>query len=609
MAVRTLEDFFDPHEIESVTRAGMYIDEAGNVAQRSPAQQVPQGPVVTAVPTPEPEPLPGDDPFGGLNPFAPFGVRGFAADPEARPELPPSGVLPDWLSGLAGMFGVGKDQTGVTGDEPWAGDEAFQEIVERLTGGVPTGAVGTTREISPGISTTSFGFPGVTTTGGTQPRPSGMAFTEFTPQEIATISAQIQALNLEQMVGFDFANWARYQNMPTGEFDADGNPISKMVYTQQTQRLISLFNRQAQFLEERRIQNREDALDAARTETEKANAQFKLANERTRIQENARRRIDAQRQSDAQIAAQNRAAAASTLAREQAFEAQESAKERAAAVTTRAAEEAKARRTFEREQVERAKAEAEARRLFETGRIEFAEQEQTARRLFETEQMDFAEKEQEARRLFEQSQTGFEQTEQTARRQFEQRQLELQGDIAARGYDVEDSKTLASLFMSLQEQKGREEIARLQASTALQTGAMTNPFGFWASQSLGGMPGMGAPAAGAAGVPTEAGATTPATDPILAGLQQLGFRVPEGARPGQTVDPSAFFGGQTPTLGALSGLTPEMLQALTSILGFTGTSPGAFTQESAGITPGMGGRPIPSIFSRMFPGAGTGARG
>jgi hypothetical protein len=456
---------------------------------------------------------------------------------------------------------------------------------------------------------------------GTQPQPAGMSFTEFTPQEIATISTQIQALSLEEMVGFDFGNWARYQNVPTEEVDATGNPIYKMVYTQQTQRLISLFNRQAQFLEERRMQNREDAIDAARSETELADARFRASSERVRIQENAQRREDARRQSESEIEAANRAAKASTLAREQSFAAQESARDRAAAVTTREAAEATATRTFEREQVNRAKAEAEARRLFETGRIQFAEKEETARRLFETEQMDFAEKEQTARRLFEETQTGFEQTEQSARRQFEQRQLELQGDIAARGYDVEDSKTLASLFMSLQEQKGREEIARLQASTALQTGAMTNPFGFWASQSLGGMPGMGAPgagaagvpgaagAAGAAGVPTEAGATTPATDPILAGLQQLGFRVPEGARPGQTVDPSAFFGGQPPTLGALSGLTPEMLQALTSILGFTGTTPGAFTQQSAEITPSMGGRPIPSIFSRMFPGAGTGVRG
>jgi hypothetical protein len=132
-----------------------------------------------------------------------------------------------------------------------------------------------------------------------------------------------------------------------------------------------------------------------------------------------------------------------------------------------------------------------------------------------------------------------------------------------------------------------------RSRTSLQQAALENPFGFAALNTLGGFPGAG-------------GTAQPTQGPsqFQAGLGPLGFQVPQGVQAGQTGPASQFFqGGNIPTLGALQQIGPDALQFLSSILGFTGTSPQAFGRQSAGVTPGtqpqfqlpqlFGGVPVP----------------
>ena len=148
------------------------------------------------------------------------------------------------------------------------------------------------------------------------------------------------------------------------------------------------------------------------------------------------------------------------------------------------------------------------------------------------------------------------------RLQFERDEMESQNRIAALNAAVQ-----------LEQQQSQQQMAALQTSVGLLTNIMSNPYGYFAAQQLGGIEGMMGGGAGQTGVV-----------PGLAGLEGLGYQQPD-ATAGQAVAPQEFFGGSIPTLGALQGVSEPTLNLLTSLLQFTGTTPEAFSQQAAGVTP------------------------
>ena len=173
-------------------------------------------------------------------------------------------------------------------------------------------------------------------------------------------------------------------------------------------------------------------------------------------------------------------------------------------------------------------------------------------------------------------------------------QSELDRGLQREGMEISKTLAEAGIEQQIADRASRLIIANMQIASAEKTAAIANPFGAFAAEMLGGVP----------GATTDAGTT--AENPLLAGLSNLGFGVPEGAQAGQQTPASAFFGGQIPTLGSLAQIPAESLQTLMSILGFTGTGQGGFARQAGGVTPGTAGGPSPMA---MFTGGPTGARG
>lgn len=171
----------------------------------------------------------------------------------------------------------------------------------------------------------------------------------------------------------------------------------------------------------------------------------------------------------------------------------------------------------------------------------------------------------------------------------EDRKISLERELRNKGFEQQEADRLATVAIANADRQTRSEIAQLQSQTAISQSAISNPFGFGAISALGGLPRQQGPSG---------------ANPLLSGLDQLGFGVPEGTQAGQQTAPQDFFGGSTPTLGALGELPPETLQTLLAILGLTGTGQGTFTQQAAGVTPGTA--PAPTT---LFAGIPTGARG
>jgi len=114
------------------------------------------------------------------------------------------------------------------------------------------------------------------------------------------------------------------------------------------------------------------------------------------------------------------------------------------------------------------------------------------------------------------------------------------------------------------------EMSERQSETQLALAALQDPFkaAAFARMTGGGLPGAASTAPGA--VPTLPG-----------GVTDFGFQnVPV---PAQGV--GQFFPGGMPTIGALGQATPESLQFLNALLGYSGVSPGQFGRAASGITP------------------------
>jgi hypothetical protein len=125
------------------------------------------------------------------------------------------------------------------------------------------------------------------------------------------------------------------------------------------------------------------------------------------------------------------------------------------------------------------------------------------------------------------------------------------------------------LDRALMERLGLAGVSQQREQAALQ-----NPFAFTALSTLGGFPSPGTT------IPQGQG-----SNPFLQGLSGLNFQVPQGVQAGQATSPREFFPTGTPTIGSLSQTDPESLRFLSSILGFTGTSPEQFGRRVGSVTP------------------------
>ena len=160
--------------------------------------------------------------------------------------------------------------------------------------------------------------------------------------------------------------------------------------------------------------------------------------------------------------------------------------------------------------------------------------------------------------------------------QSESHEAQMQTQAEAFGRErMRSEEKIASLnaAVDLERQQNQQSSEALQVSSQLLMNIMSNPYGYFAMQQLGGIEGLMGGGTGQAGVV-----------PGLAGLEGLGYQKPD-ATAGQALAPSEFFGGSIPTLGALQGVSEPTLNLLTSLLQFTGTTPEAFSQKAAGVTP------------------------
>ena len=160
--------------------------------------------------------------------------------------------------------------------------------------------------------------------------------------------------------------------------------------------------------------------------------------------------------------------------------------------------------------------------------------------------------------------------------QSESHEAQMQTQAEAFGRErMRSEEKIAALnaAVDLERQQNQQSSEALQVSSTLLMNIMSNPYGYFAMQQLGGIEGLMGGGTGQAGVV-----------PGLAGLEGLGYQKPD-ATAGQALAPSEFFGGSIPTLGALQGVSEPTLNLLTSLLQFTGTTPEAFSQKAAGVTP------------------------
>jgi len=129
-------------------------------------------------------------------------------------------------------------------------------------------------------------------------------------------------------------------------------------------------------------------------------------------------------------------------------------------------------------------------------------------------------------------------------------------------------------LQSLAEQAKLDEIQAGQRA-AFASSAARNPLNFLAQQLLGQLPEFAGES------------LRNVSNPFVAGLEQVGFAVPE------TVESGAKFFGSQPTLGQLSQTGTGSLGLLEAALGRVDRSGGDFARASRGVTPSVRGRPTP----------------
>lgn len=149
-------------------------------------------------------------------------------------------------------------------------------------------------------------------------------------------------------------------------------------------------------------------------------------------------------------------------------------------------------------------------------------------------------------------------------------EMDLQRELAMLGLDERQQdrifeETTAREERALERERMalEREASQRQAETQMALAALQDPFNAaaFARMTGGGLPG--------------------AVPPLPGGMTDFGFQnVPV---PAQGV--GQFFPGGIPTVGALGQATPESLQFLNALLGYSGVSPGQFGRAASGITP------------------------
>jgi hypothetical protein len=574
---RTLGDFFDEDEIESVIRAGMYIDEAGNVAQRDPAQQAPKDPVVTAVPTPIPQ--------GPINPFgdlAPFGGSGIFRDPN----------LMDFLATQPDYTAITGDSPGLQGRDRTETGPYIPTIGPGVGGSPPFGQAGPIGTTGASVVPGALGVPSSTVPAGTTVEP-GKALTE---DQMSRIIARIwngeqphqfmAGAREDQVMRMVAAHTIYIDNqaaMQTAGYDAT------IFLNQQEDRVQALKEGKEKWAYEKvlndlKIKKISLEMEQALLEAEqgradrRATAQFradqlaneatKLATERDRLNEQIRANLEAERLSEVQ--------AIREANRFQAAQVREDVR-------------AKQKETFDLSMFNLG-ADLQRDLATERSNLDIRLATEAADLRSELAQLGFDDA--EATRIsnteIAKLDRDLQESLATKARALEDRKIALEKELRNRGYDEQAADRVSSETISRLDRASRERLAQLQSQTALQQSAIANPFGFGAFQALGGLPGQGG-TAGQGGLLGQGGPADQGSNPLLSGLSELGFNIPEGTQAGTQMAPQEFFGGTIPNLGALQQLPPEALQTLMAILGLTGTGTEAFGRQAAGVTPTMQG--------------------
>lgn len=567
MAVRTMEDFFDRDELQTAKAAGYYVNAAGNVTNVPPSE--PGGPEDPVVPTPvpTPEPLPG----GISGAFGGHPLTGLLAGREQLGIGQAGTSGGGFLSGLAGLFGGKGPETFI---DPWQTEtDIFPEDFSPFRKDVPTTGDRASLDIIEGIPEGTAQTVGRLTEdqmsriiariwNGEQPH-QFMAGADESQIMLMVAAHTIYIDNQAAMElrGYDAAKFLNDEEDRVRELE-EGK--EKWAYQQVLNDLkikkISLEMEEA-LLEAQR--GREDRKATAQFRADQlANEATKLATEQDRLNEQIRANQEAERMRDAQMI-------------------QEANRFQAAQV--REDVRAERRETFDLSMFNLG---ADLQRDLATERSNLDTRLATEAADLRRDLAQLGFDEAEATRISNESMAlqnrNLQESLANKARALEDRKIALEKELRNRGYDEQAADRVSSETISRLDRTSRERLAQLQSQTALQQSAIANPFGFGAFQALGGLPGQGRPAG--QGGPADQG-----SNPLLAGLSELGFNIPEGTQAGTQMAPQEFFGGTIPNLGALQQLPPEALQTLMAILGLTGTSTEAFGRQAAGVTPTMQG--------------------